>query len=99
RQQDHVQNTVRQRLALLKKAAVVVEAEDLGRQAAKDAGPDPIRPAAPAATPAGTASSTAPDADGPSDTDESATLVEDEPGTVNKAQLTKLHTVLTGLGF
>jgi len=27
------------------------------------------------------------------------TNVEDEPGTVSKAQLTKLHTVLTGLGF
>jgi hypothetical protein len=40
RQQDHVQNTVRQRLALLKKAAVVVEAEDLGRQAPAEAADD-----------------------------------------------------------
>ncbi len=36
RQQDHVQNTVRQRLALLKKVAVVVEAEDLADKAAAD---------------------------------------------------------------
>ncbi len=73
RQQDHVQNTVRQRLALLKKAAVVVEAEDLGREAAgqhEDAsGP------APAAAPG------------------------DGPGSISDAQLTRLHTVLTGLGF
>jgi len=33
RQQDHVQNTVRQRLELLKKAAAVVEAEDLAKAA------------------------------------------------------------------
>ena len=37
-----------------------------------------------------TDSSTATGADGPS---------EDQPGSVSPAQLTKLHTVLTGLGF
>ena len=32
-------------------------------------------------------------------TEEAASSPEDQPGSVSKAQLTKLHTVLTGLGF
>ncbi len=81
RQQDHVQNTVRQRLALLKKATPVA-AEDLARQAA-ELDEDASGPA-PSGQPAG---------------NEPATGPEDQPGSVSPAQLTKLHTVLTGLGF
>jgi hypothetical protein len=95
RQANHIQNRIRQRGATLKKAAPV-DVEDLARQAAGQHEPDPTPPAAPAATATGTGSSTAPAADDPSDEGQ---MVEDEPGTVSKAQLTKLHTVLTGLGF
>ena len=109
RQQDHVQNTVRQRLALLKKAAVV-DVEDLGRQAQESAA-DPTTSGAPssaAAPDSGSPKETA--APSPSSPDGSAStpgragsdagqLLEDEPGTASKAQLTKLHAVLTGLGF
>jgi hypothetical protein len=95
RQTDLIQNTIKKRVTKLQHATPV-DVEDLARQAAGQAEPDPTRPAAPAATPTATDSSTAPDADGPSDTDG---LIEDEPGTVSKAQLTKLHTVLTALGF
>jgi hypothetical protein len=71
RQANHVQNRIRQRVEKLK-TAVVVDVEDLGRQAAElngETGYEDERPS------------------------------DDEPGTVSKAQLTKLHTVLTGLGF
>ena len=61
RQQDHVQNTVRQRLALLKKAAVVVEAEDLGRQA--DAQHEDASGPAPSGQPAGHEPAPGPEAD------------------------------------
>jgi len=91
RQQDHVQNTVRQRVKLLEKATPV-DVEDLGRQAAQHASPGEGEDSAPAVpdetAPSGPAAGAAP-----------AELLEDEPGTVSKAQLTKLHTVLTGLGF
>ncbi len=40
RQQDHVQNTVRQRVELLKKTTAVVEAEDLADKAAAEASQD-----------------------------------------------------------
>ena len=60
RQQDWIQNLIRQRAELLR-TATPVDAEDLGRQ---DSGP-----------------------------------AENEPGSITEAQLTKLHTVLTGLGF
>jgi len=103
RQQDHVQNTVRQRLALLKKAAPV-DVEDLGRQkpAAEDdtqAGPgralagDEGRPDRTQSDPraAGAAS--------PRGAQPPPPQPEDQPGSVSAAQLTKLHTVLTGLGF
>jgi hypothetical protein len=79
-QQDYIQNTVKKRDRLLKKATPV-DAEDLARQAAGQVTTEEA-----ASSPA----------DSPSDEGE---LVEDEPGTVSKAQLTKLHTVLTGLGF
>ena len=88
RQATHIQNRINQRVQLLKKAAPV-DAEDLAGQAA-GAAADPTRPAAPAAMTTDTDSSTATGADGPS---------EDQPGSVSPAQLTKLHTVLTGLGF
>jgi hypothetical protein len=67
----------------LLKTATPVDVEDLGRQAQ-----DPA-PAVPDETaPGGPAAGAAP-----------AELLEDQPGTVTPAQLTKLHTVLTGLGF
>jgi hypothetical protein len=95
RQQDHIQNRITQRVKLLK-AAAPVDVEDLARPsaAAAEAEPDPTRPADPAATSTATGSSTAPAADGPSEAN-----LEDQPGTVSKTQLTKLHTVLTALGF
>jgi hypothetical protein len=81
-QQDYIQNTVKKRDRLLKKATPV-DAEDLGRQ---DAGQAPAEAAGD-----GRRHVPAPESE--------KTNVEDEPGTVSKIQLTKLHTVLAGLGF
>ena len=71
-----MQNTVRQRVKLLEKATVVVEAEDLAKAAehahAAAATRSPRRKRPP---------------------------TEDQPGSATAAQLTKLHTMLTGLGF
>ena len=93
RQANHIQNRITQRARLLK-TATPVDAEDLAK--ASGAAPDPTQPAAPAATSTGTDSSTAAAAAGPSEPPGSP---EDQPGSVSAAQLTKLHTVLTGLGF
>jgi hypothetical protein len=69
RQMDHIQNIIKKRGELLKKATPV-DVEDLARQA--ETSPDGAE-------------------------EEAAT--EDQPGSVSTAQLTKLHTMLTGLGF
>jgi len=71
----------------------VTVAEVIERRPAQESGVDPTRPAAPAATSPATDSSTAPAADDPSD------LPEDAPGSASGDQLTRLHTILTGLGF
>ncbi len=84
-QASHVQNRIRQRGKFLK-GATPVDVEDLGRQAAEDSGP------APSGQPAGQEPAAGPES-------EPGELIEEQPGTVSKAQLTKLHTVLTGLGF
>ena len=68
-QQDHIQNIIRKRGELLKKATPV-DVEDLAQAAWR------CRSQRRKRLPA-----------------------EDQPGSVTAAQLTKLHTVLTGLGF
>jgi hypothetical protein len=67
----------------LLKTATPVDAEDLARQAAAQAPAE--------AADDGRRHVPVPESE--------KTNVEDEPGTVSDAQLTKLHTVLTGLGF
>jgi hypothetical protein len=67
----------------LLKKATPVDVEDLGRQAAAQAPAE--------AADDGRRHVPVPESE--------KTNVEDEPGTVSDAQLTKLHTVLTGLGF
>lgn len=87
RQATHIQNRITQRARLLRTAAPA-DAEDLGRQAAQAAAPERPADAVPDETPASGPAAPA----GPGQP-------EDEPGSVSAAQLTKLHTVLTGLGF
>jgi hypothetical protein len=108
RQANHVQNRINQRVKLLK-TATPVDVEDLGRDAETAAAGDGTRSQRPSGTEtprpaadehgAGTAPATAGGA--PSrDAQQLPPLPgEDEPGSVSPAQLTKLHTVLTGLGF
>jgi len=87
KQTDEIQYMIRKRGRQLKAAGPPVEVEELGRQAA--AQHEDSAPAVPDETaPGGPAAGAAP-----------GELVEEQPGTVSKAQLTKLHTVLTGLGF
>jgi hypothetical protein len=93
RQMDHVQNTITQRVKLLQ-AATPVDVEDLGRQAAQ-ASPPETGGSGPEPSPPAGGGQMGPE---PSPGDD-GTPPEDRPGSVSPAQLTKLHTVLTGFGF
>lgn len=94
RQQDHIQNTLAQREKLLKKATPV-DVEDLARQAGDDA-------ARQETAAAGDDTRSQPRGDRQNGGEPTRGADEngaDEPGSISDAQLTKLHTVLTGLGF
>ena len=101
RQKDHIQNRIAQRGRLLKKGTPV-DAEDLGRQAAQQAGGgrgeesqggEDRGMGADRVKPSGSQRTDPPRPEAP------GLPGEDQPGSVSDAQLTKLHTVLTGLGF
>ncbi len=91
RQATHIQNRLKQRDRLLKTAGAPVDVEDLARQAAQQhAAPERPAGAVPDETPASGPAAPAGPGDG---------APEDQPGLASAVQLTKLHTILTGLGF